>query len=66
LHDKVLPVQVVGVIFGQILLNLLHHFQEVRERNVLLASLFLLVLSDMEEHLLGFFWISLQTLHDGL
>jgi hypothetical protein len=53
----------VWVVFSKIILDLLHHFEEIFEADQVWIGFSLW--PDLREELLGFFRIPLQRLHDG-
>ena len=75
----ILSVHIVGIVLGESIFNLLHHFYEVIEIDefetsrlrlsviilVLIINLILL-LSDLPKEVLGLLLVSLKTLHDSL
>ena len=52
------------IVLGQIVLDLLHHLEEIIEADKIWIMVSLR--PDLHQELFGLLWISLQTLHDGL
>ena len=63
LSNEVLPIQIVWVVFRKIILDLLHHFQEIVEADQFWVGIY--IWPNLGEELLGFFGIPLQRLHNG-
>lgn len=66
LPNKILPVQIVRIVFGELFLDLLHQFNELIKRNIFRVLVDALRLPDLRKQRLGLLWITLQALHNGL